>query len=636
VTRRTPDGRTPAEQLEAIAQRLRPMVESAQDCLHDQLLPLLERHGITVKGVEDLTSEQRDAVDRYFDEQIFPVLTPLAVDPGHPFPYISNLSLSLAVTVRDRKTGNEHFARVKVPGVLPRFVAVPAAGSGQRAGQESDAGAPQAWVPLEDVIADRLHRLFPGMDVLESFPFRVTRNTDMDLEEEEAEDLLMAIEEELRRRRFGAVVRLEVSARMSDRVLTLLQEELDVTDTDTYRVPGLLGLGDLDQLADLDLGDLRWPAWQPVDPRLRPPSSGAPRNLFAEIRRGDILVHHPYDSFTHTVERFITMAARTRRSSPSSRRCTAPPGTRRSCSADQGGRAGQAGRRARRAQGAVRRGGQHPVGARAGEGGRARRLRAGRTEDPLEDGARRAARGTRWDPPLRAHRHRQLQPEDRAAVHRPRPVHLRRADRRGPHRPVQLPDRLRAARSLPAAPRRPGRPARAHRSSSSGRSTCSPRAARAHPPEAQRPHRPRLVAELYRASRAGVQVDLVIRGSAVCGPACPGQRPHPGDERRGRLLEHSRIAQFGPEDIWIGSADWMPRNLDRRVEVMVPISDPELAAELRSTLDLIMADNVQAWSLAADGSWARRFPADGEQPIDSQHLLMDRARERAGSKPPAT
>jgi polyphosphate kinase len=640
VTRRTPDGRTPAEQLEAIAHRLRPMVESAQDCLHDQLLPLLARNGITLQAVTELSAEQHEAIDRYFDEQVFPVLTPLAVDPGHPFPYISNLSLSLAVTVRDRKTGVEHFARVKVPGVLPRFVAVPAGETGEGADEhDPNDGTAQAWVPLEEIIADRLHRLFPGMDVLESFLFRVTRNTDMDLEEEEAEDLLMAIEEELRRRRFGAVVRLEIAATMSARVLTLLQDELDVTDTDTYRVPGLLGLGDLNQLADLDIPRLHWPAFHPVDPpEFVALESGAPRDLFAEIRRGDILVHHPYDSFTHTVERFITMACedpkvlaikqtlyRTSGDSPIVRALikAAERGKQVVALVELKARFDEQANILWARQ--LEKAGVHVVYGLVGLKTHSKTALVVRRED---GGIRRYAHiGTGNYNPKTARLYTDLGlftcDEEIGADLTDLFNYLTGYARHDHYRrllvaPVALRDRMRQLIQREIDLHSPDRPGLIRLKLNALID-------------------PVLITDLYRASRAGVQVDLVIRG--ICGLR-PGV-PDVSDRIRvmsvvGRLLEHSRILQFGPEDVWIGSADWMIRNLDRRVEVMVPIRDPELSIELRSTLDLILADNVQAWSLAADGSWARRFPADGEQSIDSQHLLMDRARMRAGAQPPAS
>jgi polyphosphate kinase len=631
VRRRTPDGRTPAEQLQAIAKRLRPMVESATDCLHDQLLPLLARNGVALLSISDLDDDQHAALDDYFDEQVFPVLTPLAVDPGHPFPYISNLSLSLAVTVRDRKTGEHHFARVKVPGVLPRFVDVPALGD--------DDGGVVARIPLEELIADRLDRLFPGMEVLESHAFRVTRNTDLDLEEEEADDLLMAIEAELRRRRFGAVVRLEAASSMSDRMLRLLQEELEVTDTDTYRVSGLLGLGDLDEVAALGAPRLHWEPWSPVrHPRFEPDESGTSRDLFAEIRRGDILVHHPYDSFRNTVERFIAVASedphvlaikqtlyRTSGDSPIVRSLirAAERGKQVVALVELKARFDEQANIlwAR----ALEKAGVHVVYGLVGLKTHSKTALVVRREP---DGIRRYAHlGTGNYNPKTAGLYTDLGlftcDTDIGADLTDLFNYLTGYARHDAYRrllvaPVALRDRLRQLIRREIELHSPERPGLIRLKCNSVIDAD-------------------LTAELYRASQAGVQVDLVVRG--ICGlrPGVPGV----SDRIRvrsivGRLLEHSRVLQFGPDDVWIGSADWMPRNLDRRVEVMVPVIDDGIREELRWMLDLMLSDNVQAWSMAADGSWTRRFPRDGEQAVDSQRWFMDSARARAEEIPPTT
>jgi polyphosphate kinase len=621
VTKRTPDGRTPAEQLEAIAKRLRPMVESAQDCLHDQLLPLLARHGVSVLSIAELSAAQHTGLDRYFDEQVFPVLTPLAVDPGHPFPYISNLSLSLAVTVRDRKTAEEHFARVKVPGVLPRFVPVPGV----------DEAEGSAWIPLEELIAHRLHRLFPGMDILESHPFRVTRNTDLELEEEEAEDLLMAIEAELRRRRFGAVVRLQVGRSMSPRMLELLQEELEVADLDTYTIGGLMGHGDLEQLVNLDLPRLKWRPWAPV-PHPRFGDHEDERDLFAEIRSGDILVHHPYESFADTVERFIAVASedpqvlaikqtlyRTSGDSPIVRSLirAAERGKQVVALVELKARFDEEANIiwAR----ALEKAGVHVVYGLVGLKTHSKTALVVRREG---DRIRRYAHlGTGNYNPKTARLYTDLGvftcDEDIGADLTDLFNYLTGFARHDHYRrllvaPVALRERIRELIQREIDLHSPERPGLI-------RLKCNSLVDR------------ELIADLYRASQAGVQVDLVIRG--ICGlrPGVPGV----SDRIRvisivGRLLEHSRILQLGPEEVWIGSADWMPRNLDRRVEVMVPVVDRDLAEELRWTLDLHMADNVQAWTLAPDGSWTRRFVGDGELPIDSQAMLMEQARARAG------
>jgi polyphosphate kinase len=610
VTRRTPDGRTPAEQLDAIAARVRPMVEAAADCVHDQLLPVLARHGVAVVSLDDLDVEQRATLDTYFEEQVFPVLTPLAVDPGHPFPYISNRSLSLAVTVFDRKTGRRLFARVKVPGVLPRFVPVEGAG---------------AWVPLEDLIAAHLDRLFPGLDVIESYPFRVTRNADLDIEEDEAEDLLLAIQEELRRLRFGAVVRLEVAASMPERIVRLLHEELDIGDLDTYRVSGLLNHDDLDALAKLDQPDLRYEPWKPSSPSTFPPvEASSAADVFTAIRRGDIIAHHPYESFSQTVERFVRAAAedpdvlaikqtlyRTSGDSPIVHALikAAERGKQVVALVELKARFDEEANIlwAR----ALEKAGCHVVYGLVGlkthvkttlvvrrEGDRIRRYvhigtgnynpKTARLYTDLSLFSARAAIGadlTDLFNFLTGHARQDTYRELLVA-------------------PVSLRERLRELVQREVARQRDG-----------GNGLIRLKLNSLGDPE--------LIAELYAASQAGVHVDLIVRGICMLRPGVPGV----SDRIRvvsvvGRLLEHARIMQFG-EDFWIGSADWMPRSLGRRVEALVPIYDAGLQARLRTILDVQLTDTVQAWNLDADGKWVPRHPIDGEDPMDSQDLLRE-------------
>jgi polyphosphate kinase len=613
-----PDGLAPSQQLTAISDRLRPLLETAQECLHGQLLPLLGREGIHLATIEDLSEGQRLALDRYFEDEVFPVLTPLAVDPGHPFPYISNLSLSLAVTVTDRKSGDRRFARVKVPGVLPRFVPV----------EDTD-----LLVPLEELIIARLGRLFPGMEVLEAYLFRVTRNADFDIEEDEAEDLLLAIEKELRRRRFGAVVRLEVDDRMPEWLVALLQEELDVTPEGTYPVRGMLGCGDLVQLAELDRPELRWEEWHPVShPRLRTDDDGAPVDVFEEIRKGDILLHHPYDSFSSTVESFVTQAAadphvlaikqtlyRTSGDSPIVHALV---------------RAAEAGKqvvvmvelKARFDEEAnivwaraLERAGVHVVYGVAGLKTHTKTSLVVRRE---EDGIRRYVHiGTgNYNPKTaRTYTDLGLLSADPALGADLTDLFnfLTGYARHDTYRklfvaPVSLRERI--VRLI----RHEADVARGGQRQGLIRLKLNALTDR------------RMIEELYRASQAGVRIDLVIRG--ICGlrPGVPGV----SDRIRvmsvvGRFLEHSRIMQFGPDDFWIGSADWMPRNLDRRVEAMVPVLAPELREELRWVLDVMFANNRNAWHLDTDCSWRRRIAEDGEPVRDSHEEFMAAAIARA-------
>ena len=294
VGKASPDGRTPAEQLLDIRDRLDVLLPRMQAAFLEGVTPGLADAGIRLSSWADLDEDDEKFMVETFEERIFPVLTPLAVDPGHPFPYISNLSLNLAVIVRDPDAGVRRFARVKVPSLLPRFVVLP---DGER------------YVPLERVIAAHLDKLFPGMEIEQQFPFRVTRNTDLTLEEEEADDLLALVEVELRRRRFGRAVRLEIDAAMSDEVRTLLQRELDVSDDDVYVHTAPLDLGGLWAVHGLDRPDLKDPVYQRVTPPRLSDSDGERVDVFDAIRRGDILVHHPYESFRTTVEEFVRQAS---------------------------------------------------------------------------------------------------------------------------------------------------------------------------------------------------------------------------------------------------------------------------------------------------------------------------------------
>ena len=317
ITKLSPDGRTPSEQLDLISQRLRPMVLQQHQHFEQALRPLLAREGIHILPYVDLSQEQRTYMQHYFEEQIFPVLTPLAVDPSHPFPYISNLSLNLAVVVKDPETGEELFARVKVPNVLPRFMPLPE----ELRQRHKDRPAIWTGVPLEQVIAHNLESLFPGMNIQEYHTFRITRNADLAVEEDEADDLLLAIEQELHKRRLGGfTVRIEVQSSTPETVRGMLRRELGLKDSDIYEVEGLLGLGDLMSFMKLDLPELKDPVWTSVvPPRLRrlgeaeeEPSQREVEDgedFFAVIRAADLLVHHPYYSFEGTVQRFITCAA---------------------------------------------------------------------------------------------------------------------------------------------------------------------------------------------------------------------------------------------------------------------------------------------------------------------------------------
>ena len=626
VQKPTADGLTPAEQVEAISRRLRPLLETLSDTLHEHLLPLLARQGVALRSWAELDADDVAALQHWFEAEVFPVLTPLAVDPGHPFPYISNLSLSLAVTVRDPKDQRLLFARVKVPEVLPRFVALP-----------EDHG----WIPMEEVIAANLGRLFPGMDIVEAHPFRITRNADLDVEEDEAEDLLMAIEEELSRRRFGDVVRLEFAEGMPDAILERLQDELGVGDELTYKIRGLLDLEDVDELANLERRNLRWEPWHPVpSPRLQPVDGTiAPARVFEEIRRGDVLVRHPYLSFSATVERFITAASEDAGVLAIKQTLYRTSGDSPIVSALI--RAAEAGKqvvalvelKARFDEEAnitwarvLEKAGVHVVYGLVGLKTHAKTSLVVRREP---DGIRRYVHvGSGNYNPTTARLYTDVglltcRPEigdDVTDLFNFLTGYARQDTyERLLVAPVNLRERCRDLIRQQAERARSGEPARIRLKLNSLVDA-------------------ELVRELYVASQAGVAIDLVIRGVCCLRPGVPGR----SDRIRvrsivGRFLEHERILEFG-DDVFIGSADWMPRNLDRRVEAMAPIDDPQLRDVLRDVLDRNMADNVLGWSLRADGSWVRRYPGDGDERLNSQESFLDDARalrSAAASPPPA-
>ncbi|MBW3606492.1 MAG: polyphosphate kinase 1 [Actinobacteria bacterium] len=615
VTEPTADGRTPAAALQDISARLRPMLSTAMTTVHEQLFRLLRRHGVAVVSMADLAVHQRAAAAAYFEHEVFPVLTPLAVDPGHPFPYLSNLSISLAVTVRDPRRQLTRFARVKVPKVLPRFVPL-------------DGGI--VFVPLEDLIRSHLDRLFPGLEVVASHPFRVTRNADLELEEEGADDLLMAIEEELRKRRFGAVVRLEVDSAVPDTVTSLLQGELNVTEFETYHVSGLLGCDDLVELADLDRPRLRWRSWHPVThPRLRSGPTGTAPDVFAAIREGDLLVHHPYTSFGQSVERFILQASedpdvlaikqtlyRTSGDSPivDALIHAAERGTQVVALVELKARFDEEANIvwARSLESA----GVHVVYGLLGLKTHAKTALVVRRE---RDGIRRYVHiGTgnynsrtarvytdlgllSCDPALGA----DLTELFNALTGYGRQVRFRKLL----VAPWRMRERVSELIEREIAVHRAGQRQGLIRMQLNALIDKE------------------MISALYAASRAGVQIRLVVRD--ICGlrPGIPDVSEH--IEVRsvvGRFLEHARILQFGPDDVLIGSADLMPRNLDRRVEVLVPIEDPELRTQLRGLFDTLLEDNTMAWRLGAGGSWTRIRPRQHEPGCTAQEQFMERAR----------
>ncbi len=618
---RAPSGLRPREQLERIAVIAHELVEEQTRCFVDELLPALTKEGIEILRWSELDTDEQDRLHSMFRERVYPVLTPLAVDPAHPFPYISGLSLNLAVVVRHPETRAEHFARVKVPPLLPRLV--PAAEA--------------RFVPLEDVIGAHLGQLFPGMEVLQWHTFRVTRNEDLEVDEDDVENLLQALERELLRRRFGPPVRLEVEESTDPHVLDLLVRELDVTESEVYRIPALLDLSGLAAIADLDRPEHKYRPFVPTThPSLVETESGEVRNVFAALSAGDVLVHHPYDSFATSVQAFVEQAAndphvlaikqtlyRTSGDSPivDALIDAAEMGKQVLVLVEIKARFDeQANIKWARA---LEQAGCHVVYGLVGLKTHCKLCLVVRQEP---QGLRRYAHiGTGNYNPKTARLYEDLglltaDPEVGADL-TDLFNHLSGYSRQTRyHRLLVAPDTLRdglveriAAESAAAEA---GRPAGIRIKVNS------------------------LVDEividaLYRASQAGVPVDLVVRGMCALRPGLPGlSETIRVRSILGRFLEHSRIFNFtagGDQEMWIGSADVMHRNLDRRVEALVQVTDRGARAELAEVLELAMSDKPWTWHLDGDGGWSRVSPADGEEPppCDYQEELLQRKQPRA-------
>ncbi len=629
VRKLTPDGRTPNEQLQAINERLLPMLMEQHQHFEKVLRPQLAREGIYILDYMDLNQEQRAYLENYFEEQIFPVLTPLAVDPSHPFPYISNLSLNLAVVMKDPETGEDLFARVKVPRVFPRFLPLP------EELRQRHRRQPAVWtgVSLEQVIAHNLESLFPGMNIQEYYPFRITRNADLAVEEDEADDLLLAIEKELRKRRLGgSAVRLEIQANTPDTVRRMLIEELELKDRDVYEVEGLLGLKDVMCFMELPLPELKDQSWTPViPPRLRFSSTDEDEeDLFSVIRSSDLLLHHPYYSFTGTVLRFLTQAAhdpqvlaikmtlyRTSGDSPilEALISAAENGKQVAVLVELKARFDEQNNIiwARKLEKA----GVHVVYGLVGLKTHTKVVLVVRRE---EERIRRYVHiGTGNYNPKTARVYTDLGllscREDLGADLTDLFNYLTGYSRQRSYRklmiaPVNLRDRFLALirREIEHC-----------RNGFSGRIIAKMNAL----------VDPQIIATLYEASQAGVQIDLIVRGVCCLRPGVEGISQNIRViSIIGRYLEHSRIFYFhnqGQEEVYIGSADWMTRNLDRRVEAVVPVEDQEILKDLQEILGVMLADNRQAWELQPDGQYIQRHPADGIKDLCSQKILMEMA-----------
>ncbi|MGF1575153.1 MAG: polyphosphate kinase 1 [Cyanophyceae cyanobacterium] len=616
----TPDGLNPQQQLHLIHHHLHPLVYEQHQHFESHIRPELARQGVRILDYPDLSELQKRELKEMFAAQIYPVLTPLAVDPAHPFPYISNLSLSLAVVVRDPETDEEHFARIKVPNLLPRFVQM---------GETLD------FVPLEQVIAHNLESLFVGMTILEYYPFRVTRDADLEIQEDEADDLLEAIQEELRKRRFGAAVRLEIASSTPPLIRQRLEEELNIPPQNVYTVPGLLNLGDLMSLMRLNLPQLKDPVWTfATHPRLKVGLTGEETSdIFSIIRSSDLLLHHPYESFSSSVVRFLEEA------SEDPHVLTIK-------------------------QTLYRTSGDSPVVnalIKAAENGKQVavlvELKARFDEEnniqwakKLEKAGVHVVYGL---PGLKIHCKlalvvRQEGEQLRRYVHigtgnyNPKTAKLYTdlgiltcdptlgSDVSDLFNLLTGYSRQRQFRRLLVAPStlRPGMMAMIRREIEHQQEGRGGRIVA----KLNSLVDPKIIALLYEAGKAGVEMDLIVRGMCCLRPGIPGL----SETIRvisvvGRLLEHPRIFYFhngGDEEVYIGSADWMTRNLDRRVETITPIQDPDLLKEIQEILGITLADNRQAWDLNALGQYQQRQPGADEPIRSSQLQLMERAYQK--------
>jgi polyphosphate kinase len=618
---RSPDGRTPQAALAEVHIRVAELTAAQSKLWRSALCPALADEGILVGSVSDATEEELAELESRYAQQIYPVLTPLAVGPGQPFPYISGLSLSLGVTVRDPETGEERFARVKVPETLPRFVAV---------------GRRGLMIPLERVISHYLTWLFPGMEVVERAAFRVTRDGDTEISDD-ADDLLQAVESELMRRRFGAVVRLEVASSMSRAIVTQLEERLLVRPDVVHPIQGTLDLGDVMQLYELDRPDLKYAPWVPhTQRRLSAPKDD---DLFHEIAAADILVQHPYDSFATSVESFVRAAAKdpgvvtlkttVYRTSHDSALApalieAAEHGKQSVCVVELKARFDE--RRNIEWARALEQAGVHVVYGFPDLKIHAKTTLVIRREG---DSLRRYVHigtGNYHATTARIY-------EDVGVFTADPDICADVADLfnfvTGFGRPQQFRKLLVAPFNLRA------------KLVEQIRGVAAAAGAGEHARIRIKINNltdPAIIEELYRASQAGAEIDLVVRAICMLRPGVEGL-----SERirvrsvLGRFLEHSRLLCFeaGEEKTYLlGSADLMERNLDHRIEVVMPAESPHVRAEMEAIFKSLLSDNVQAWELGPDGSWTRVQPKKSERRRPAQTVAM-RRRLRARRPAPA-
>jgi polyphosphate kinase len=624
ITKLSPDGLTPAEQLAAIRKRALQLMVRARDHLRGQLLPQLNDAGIHVLDFHELTQKQKESTKDYFNEIIFPVLTPLAFDPGHPFPHISNLSLNLAVIIRDRD-GTDHFARIKVPETLPRLVPIKRSSGGVR--RDGTVPHHHYFVWVEQVIAAHLGALFPGMGVVESHPFRVTRNADMVIQELEALDLLETMEESVRKRRFGHIVRLTLDKKMPDHILKILIDNLQMDLNDVYTLEPPLGLSSLMELVSIDRYDLKDPPFVPALPSVIK-SETYDGNIFAAIRQQDIFLHHPYDSFKPVVD-FLRTASRDPnvlaiklclyRVGPNSPVVDTLLKARRDYGKqvavlvelkarfDEESNIGWARK--------LEQEGVHVVYGLLGLKTHSKVALVVRKEG--EHIRRYVHLGTGNYNHITARLYEDLGmftcDEEIGADATDLFNYLTGYSSKSEYRkllvaPINLRERIEALIDREIEHQNNGE--ESHMILKTNALVDKP-----------------IMKKLYQASQAGVKVDLIVRGICCLRPGVPGL----SENIRvisivGRFLEHSRIYYFhnaGEEEIYAGSADLMPRNLNQRVEVLFPIQDPNLIRDLRdAVLATYLSDNFKARIMLPDGTYQRNQGAKKQPRVYSQEAFL--------------
>jgi polyphosphate kinase len=617
----------PAKVLFAVRQAIMPMLAQQADCFSSAIMPRLAENGVRLLKWEDLTATEKTWATEYFRTSVFPVLTPLAVDPGHPFPFLSNLSTSLGVVLSQPDREELSFARVKVPEVIPRWI---------RLSQDvTDEG--YRFVSLLELIRQNLRELFPGMLVLDDMPFRITRDAEVESDEDETDDLRDMVEQEVRQRRFGQVVRLEYSSDVNRWILQLLMQELKLTADDVYAMPAELEYNDLRPVAQLNLPKLRYEPWVPTVP---PALADDQKDIFAEIRGGDILVHHPYESFNASVERFVQAAAadprvlaikmtvyRTGDDSPFLHTLIRAAEAKKQvvCLVELKARFDEE-RNILLAQ-KLEEAGVHVVYGLVGLKTHTKATLVVR-QDP--DGIRCYAHvGTGNYHAETARLYTDLglltcQPritEDLVKLfHYLSGRSLQRDYPKLLVAPCNMRERFLAMIEREIECHQAGRPAQIIGKMNS-----------------LEDHK--VIRALYRASNAGVPIDLIVRGFCCLRPGVAGLSPTIRvSSVIGRFLEHSRIFYFrngagNPQDgeFYIGSADWMYRNLLYRVEVVTPVQDRALCERLWEVLQITLKDNISAWDMQPDGVYVQRRPAEGQQSAGTQQTLMNLARQRSAA-----